>query len=488
MKTKKTILIAGIAGIAGVSVSVNSQEKPNVLFFLVDDLGWKDISANGSALYETPSIDEVLNESVYFSNAYAAYPRCVPSRYAMMTGKHPARDGQIDGNKIQDAETTMGEAFRTNGYGTFFAGKWHLGKTEKDWPHYHGFDVNKGGCDAGAPGSYFFPYGNEKFNSTSLFGLEEGKEGEYLTDRLTDEAIAYIRANKDRPFFAYVSHYAVHTPFQAKEDRIKYYEQKIAGLKFEGEAYKYGPDGRWKQWQDNPVYAAMVESMDQSFGKIVKTLKELGLYDKTIIVFTSDHGGLSNTGQVNNRELATTNLPLRAGKGHIYEGGIKVPVFVRWPGVADKKGTTDLVIDGMDYFPSLLEMCGLPLLPEDHIDGVSFAPVLKGEEIRNNRVFCWYQTAARPGSTGDHNSAVIRKGYFKLHHFLDDNRIELYNLNKDPYETTNIADKNPEKVKELLNLFDEWKKEANVSTPKIKGGAGDKDGNQPKRKKAEVDE
>ncbi len=465
MKTNHLLLSLGLTGAFSMG---HAQEKPNVLFFLVDDLGWNDISANGSALYETPHIDEVLGESVYFSNAYAAYPRCVPSRYAMITGRHPARDSQTDGINLGLEQTTLAEALKAQGYQTFFAGKWHLGKSEEYWPHHQGFDVNKGGCDAGSPGSYFFPYGDTKFADTSLYGLEEGKVGEYITDRLTDETIRYIKEHKDGPFLAYLAHYAVHTPLQAKPERVAYYEEKVKGLHFEGEPYVFGPDGRAKMWQDNAVYAAMVESMDESFGKIVATLRELGIYDNTIIIFTSDHGGLSNSGLTNKRELATTNKPLRAGKGHIYEGGIKVPMFVRWPGIADHHAVTDVVIDGMDYYPSILEMCGLPLLPEQHTDGVSFVPALKGETINEDRNFYWHQTAARPESTGDYPSSVIRKGNYKLHNFLEDNRLELYNLADDPYEQHNLAEEEPERAKSMLQELNQWKKEAHVSRLKKK--------------------
>ncbi len=465
MKKRNLILSLGFAGIASMSMA---QQKPNVLFFLVDDLGWNDISINGSELYETPNIDKVANESVYFSNAYTVYPRCVPSRYAMITGRHPARDGQTDGNKIKHEETTLAEAMKSHGYGTFFTGKWHLGKTDEFWPHNHGFDVNMGGCDAGSPGSYFYPFGSERFINGSLYGLEEGESGDYITDRLTEETLKYIRENHEKPFLAYVAHYAVHTPFQAKKERVTYYEEKIKKLEFQGDEYAFGPDGRAKLRQDNAVYAAMVESMDDSFGAIIAELKKLGIYDNTIIIFTSDHGGLSNSGLENKRGLATTNLPLRAGKGHMYEGGIKVPMFVRWPGVADEKATTDVMITGMDYFPTILEMCGLPLLPNEHIDGLSFVRALKGEDMNKHRIFTWHQTSARPTSTGDHNSTVIRKGNFKLHYFLDDQKIELYDLSKDPYEENNIAEDKKQIVKKLMKSMNEWKVEAKVSSPKKK--------------------
>lgn len=466
-----------------ISVAGFSQQKqPNVLFFLVDDLGWNDIGTNGSKLYETPAIDALANEAVYFSNAYAAYPRCVPSRYAMVSGRHPARNGQKDGVTLPLEIVTIAEALKPAGYKTFYAGKWHLGHSEEFWPHNQGFDINKGGCDSGAPASYFFPYhdSEQSKNNKPYFGLETGKPGEYITDRLTDETIRFIEENNPaktgKPFLAYLAHYAVHAPLQAKPDRIKYYNEKIKKLSFEGEPYIFGTDGRTKMWQDNAVYASMVESMDESLGKVIAKLKELGLYENTIIIFTSDNGGLSNSGKNNSRELATTNKPLRAGKGHIYEGGIKEPVFVRWPGIADKKAVTDIPITGMDYYPSILEMCGLPGQPQNHIDGVSFAPALKGEKMDENRPLFWHQVAARPDQTGDHNSSVIRVGNLKLHHFLDDNRIELYDLKADPFEAKNIAEVNKAKATELKSRLDSWKKEVGAAPVKEKA-TGTKDRN-----------
>ena len=458
------------------SLLLAAQERPNVVFFLVDDLGWNDISFNGSRLYETPNIDALADEAMYFSNAYAAYPRCVPSRFAMISGQHPAREGKKDGAILHLETVTMAEALKANGYGTFFTGKWHLGHDESEFPHHQGFDVNKGGCAAGAPASYFYPYhdSNKSKNNIPYYGLEEGEPGEYITDRLTDETIKYIVENDPhktgKPFLVYLSHYAVHTPLQAKPERIKYYEEKVKQLSFEGEPYVFGPDGRAKMWQDDAVYAAMVESMDESLGRVIDKLKELDLYDNTVIIFTSDHGGLSNSGLKNKRRLATTNKPLRAGKGHIYEGGIKVPVFVRWPGVCDQKSSTTSIITGMDYYPSILEMCGVPLRPENHKDGESFVSALKGNTINEERPFFWHETASRPTQTGDHASSVIRIGNMKLHHFLEDDRLELYNLETDPYEQYNLAKDMPELAVDLDQQLKSWKDEVGASKFKKKPG------------------
>lgn len=458
-----------------LSIGANGQKTPpNVVFFLVDDLGWKDNSFNGSKLYETPNIDKLANEAMYFRNAYAAYPRCVPSRFAMISGQHPAREGRKDGAALPLSTVTLAEALKAHGYGTFFAGKWHLGHEESEFPHHQGFDVNKGGCAAGAPGSYFFPYQDTRKskNNVPYYGLEEGKEGEYITDRLTDEAVNYIKKNNPnktgKPFLVYLSHYAVHTPLEAKADRVEYYEAKVKKLAFEGEPFVFGPDGKAKMWQDNAVYAAMVESMDESLGKIIAELKSLGIYNNTIIIFTSDHGGLSNTGLNNKRDLATTNKPLRAGKGHIYEGGIKVPVFVRWPGVVDKKSKTESIITGMDYYPSILEMCGFPLQPQDHMDGKSFVEALKGKSVNESRPFYWHETASRPDQTGDHACSAIRIGNYKLMHFLEDDKIELYDLLTDPYEQNNIANKNQELVTKMDQHLSNWKNEVGASEYKEK--------------------
>jgi len=392
----------------------------------------------------------------------------------MISGQHPARGGKKDGGATPLEIVTLAEAMKANGYATFFAGKWHLGHEEETWPHNQGFDVNKGGCDSGAPASYFFPYHDETKtkNNVPYYGLEEGEEGEYITDRLTDETIKYIEENNPGktglPFLAYVAHYAVHTPLQAKADRVKYYKEKVKKLSFEGQPYVFGPDGRAKMWQDNAIYAAMVESMDESLGRIVQKLKDIGIYDNTIIVFTSDHGGLSNSGIKSKRELATTNKPLRAGKGHNYEGGLKVPVFVRWPGVVDKKSKNNSIITGMDYYPTILEMCGLPLQSNNHIDGESFVAALKGNEINKKRPFYWHQTTSRPTSTGDQNSSVVRVGKYKLHSFLDDDRLELYDLKNDPYEQKNIAADNAELVAKLHKKLNRWKKELGASSVKMK--------------------
>lgn len=299
----------------------------NVVLFVVDDFGAHDFGFSGSAVYETPHIDQFVSEGVWFSQAYAAYPRCVPSRYGLMTGVHPSRaesEGEQLGNMSPD-RVTIAEALQEQGYATFFAGKWHLGKGPKNWPEGQGYDVNVAGGSAGAPGSYFAPY----LPNGKLVGPENltAPDGEYLTDRLTSKTVEYMQKSSrgDRPFFVTLSHYAVHTPIQGKPEKTARFQAKINQHEFAGSEYETGPDGRNLRHHSNAEYAGMVESVDESLGRIIDTLKELDIYDDTVILFTSDHGGLSNSGPASKRELATSNAPLRAGKGHMYEGGSACP-------------------------------------------------------------------------------------------------------------------------------------------------------------------
>ena len=341
------------------------EDKPlNVLFFLVDDMGWMDSSVYGSTFYETPHIDRLAEQGVRFQQAYTTHPRCVPARYSLLTGKFPARAG-IPGRSynMDPSEVTIAEAMKEGGYATYFTGKWHLQKTEDQAPENQGFDINIAGGHAGAPPSYFYPYEKAKKaghkTKGGIHGLEGGQEGEYLTDRLTDETIRFFEQhqaeNSDQPFFAYVSHYAVHTPLEAKPELIQKYRKKLRGMSFDGPEF-IEKDGTTKMHQDHAVYAAMVQSMDESLGRLMDSLDQLGILDETLILMTSDHGGLSNRGVNNKRPLATSNLPFRAGKGHCYEGGIRVPLIVKWPGVTSAGTMSDRVIAGTDHYPTLLEI------------------------------------------------------------------------------------------------------------------------------------
>jgi len=463
-------LFSNLFLIAGEKSPGVSLSNPNVILVVADDLGYYDLSVTGSQLYETPNIDQLAKSGMQFTNAYVSHPRCIPSRYSIQTGKYPARV-QIPGGteQMRLSEITIGEAFKEAGYSTFFAGKWHLGKDESLWPHHQGYDINKGGCKSGSPGSYFFPYHNVKREQTNepYYGIEDGVKGEYITDRLTNETVCFIKDHKNKPFFAVLCHYAVHTPFQAKQDKIDKYRKKLATLNFTGPAYTQ-KDGVTKMFQDNAVYAAMVESLDESIGKLIRTLKEENLYSNTIIVFTSDHGGLSNRGTNSKRGLATSNLPLRAGKGHIYEGGIKVPFFISWPNLIGSETKSNQLTINTDIFPTLLELAGIPLRPQNHLDGMSMVPAIKGNESVE-RTFFWHSPVSRAPFTGDENCSAIRIGNYKYLNFYDLQKAEMYNLETDPYETKNIVNIEPDKAEILRKELEIWKQNVNAIHKKKDG-------------------
>ena len=470
MKTiaSRTVGMAAALWIIAACAAAGGGPRPNIIFFLVDDLGWRDLACTGSTFYETPHIDALAAEGLRFTRAYAAHPRCVPSRYAIMTGKFPARAG-VPGRSynLEPEEQTFAEALKAAGYATFFAGKWHLSKRTEQEPQNQGFDVNIAGGAAGAPGSYFFPYNASKTKGHTteapLRGLEEGKEGEYLNDRLTDETLSFLRRHHEEspgtPFLAVLSHYAVHTPLEAKEADIKVFERKLEKMEMAGPAFA-DKDGTTKLRQDDPVYAAMIRNTDESLGRLIKLLDELGLAEDTVVLLTSDHGGLSNRGRNSQRRLATSNLPLRAGKGHLYEGGIRVPLIVRWPGRIKPGTESHEVVNGTDHFPTLLELAGLE--PVEGLDGVSYLAACSGGGLSRKGPLFWHSPKGRPNSTGDHNSSAILRGPLKLIDFYDDGRQELYDVASDPGELKDLAAERPEASAELLAELTQWLKSINA--------------------------
>ncbi len=451
--------------------------KPNLLFILVDDFGWRDLNCYGSTLYETPRMDQLAASGARFTQAYASYPRCVPSRFAMMTGKAPARfQGNGDGLHIQPGrDRTVGQAFQAAGYATFYCGKWHLGENESG-PGKNGFT---GTFAAGAPGatrSHFAPYntsrraggggGEEK---SPVPDVDNAPEGEYLTDRLTDETARWIRAHKDKPFFAVLAHYAVHTPLEGKEAFIARYREKLKSQPMPAQVWEPESAGENLLVQNNPTYAAMIQSADESVGKLLDLLDELNLVTNTIVVLTSDHGGLSARG--NSRPIATSNRPLRAGKGHLYEGGLRVPLIVRWPGGVKAGTVLDQQVIGTDLFPSFLEMAGLPPQPKDHVDGISWGAALRGAQSSATRELFWHNPAPRPASTADWFSSATREGNLKLLEFPETNRVELYDLSTDLGEANNLAAQCREDTKRLLDSLHRWQKEVGAVGPKVRGTA-----------------
>lgn len=453
------------------------SKKPNILFFLVDDLGWYDVGYQGSKFYETPYIDSLSSKGMKFKNAYSAHPRCVPSRYGIMTGKYPARTKSPGpGSQLNESEYTIAEALRDNGYSTMIAGKWHLSRGENgSSPEEQGFEKNYGGGDSGVPKSYFYPYniqkrgrGNE--NAPDLTKLPEVEEGYHLTDQLTDLTLGWLDENyknkKNRkPFFIYLSHYEVHTPFEGKsliEEKYKIKKENLYKDENTQGPFQYeSTTGETKLRQDNHIYAAMIENLDTNFGRVIKYLKENNLYKNTIIVFTSDHGGLSNRG--NNRPLATSNLPLRAGKGHNYEGGIKVPLFVVWENKI-VSGWSNTLVTGTDHFPTLLELIGEDTMGEKHLDGLSFKNSLTGEfQDNSKRPIFWHSPRPRPKSTGDLANTAIRLGDFKLLDFYREGRVELYNLKEDMTESKNLSETMHNKKEELLDLVRKWRESVDAT-------------------------
>lgn len=479
-----SLAIPGCArGGARVKAASEAGRKPNFVFFLVDDLGWTDLGCFGSKFYETPNVDRLCASGMKFTNAYAACPVCSPTRASIMTGKYPQRVGITDyinpsgGNqpkswgrktrllpaaysdRLAHGEVTIAEALKEAGYATFFAGKWHLGP-EGFWPEDQGFDVNKGGCEQGGPyggKQYFSPYGNPR--------LSDGPEGEHLPDRLARETAAFIEANKDRPFFAYFSFYSVHIPLMSRADLQEKYEAKAKTVQASGPAWGQEGDRKVRLVQNHAVYAGMVEAMDQAVGKVLGALERLGLANNTVVIFTSDNGGLSTS-----EGHPTSNLPLRAGKGWLYEGGIREPMIIRWPGVVKAGSRCSEPVTSTDFYPTMLDMAGLPLRPKQHIDGVSLTPLLKGgKSLRRGAIFWHYP---HYGNQGGSPGGAVRAGDYKLIEFYEDSHAELYNLKEDVGEKNNLADRMSEKKAELLRMLRAWRNDVGAQMPTPNPGYG----------------
>ena len=435
---------------------ISAEPKTNVVFFLIDDLGWRDLGCYGSDYYQTPNIDRLAKEGVRFTDAYSACTVCSPTRAAIMTGKYPARllltqwlpSGRWSrtGHKMKEGryisnlpleEVTIAEVLRGHGYKTAFMGKWHLGTETYYYPEHQGFDVNVAGRDYGAPGSYFFPFtGKWKIPSTGQTLHKNqplsGKKGDYLADRLAEEAESFIRNNSDNPFFLMLSHYAVHTPLQGKPGKVLNYE-KIPENKRQGK----------------PAYAAMVESVDESVGRVTRVLRELGLEKSTLVIFTSDNGGFAG---------ATSNAPLRANKGSNYEGGIRVPAIVKWPKAGRRGVLSNVPIISMDFFPTILAATGHALCPYQHIDGVDLTPVLKKSGGLNRDAIYWHYPHYNRHPQ-NFPAGVVRAGNWKLLQEFETGKLSLYDLADDIGETRDLASRYPEKVKSLLTKLKSWQKD-----------------------------
>lgn len=453
---------------------VAAAGKPNVVFILADDFGQRDLGCYGSTFYETPNLDRIAREGARFTDAYAACPVCSPTRASLMTGLWPQRTGITDfiapggGNgpekwnrntillpapnneRLSLDSPTLAKAMKSAGYATFFAGKWHLGP-EGFWPENQGFDINMGGTERGAPsgtGRYFSPYGNPR--------LPDGPPGEHLPDRLATETTKFIEANKEKPFFAYLSFYSVHTPLMARADLQKKYEEKRARL---GLPEKWGREHTRdvRLVQNHAIYAAMIEAMDQAIGKVLAKLDEIGQRDNTLVIFTSDNGGLSTS-----EGWPTSNLPLRGGKGWMYEGGIREPFLVRWPAVVKPNRVIHTPVSSPDIFPTLLEVAGSSPLPGQKLDGVSLLPVFRGESLPERALFWHYP---HYGNQGGAPGAAIRRGDWKLIEWFEDRRVELFNVVADVGETTDLAQRETARADALRSELHRWQKEVGAIFP-----------------------
>lgn len=445
------------------ATSFGAEQSPNVVVFLVDDLGYMDIGANNpNAFYETPNIDRLAASGMRFTDGYAANPVCSPTRYSLMTGKYPTRvqatnffSGRRSGkfepaplnNKMPLDEVTIADALKSKGYSTFFAGKWHLGPSEEFFPQHRGFDVNIGGHTAGGPYSgkkYFGPFKNPQMQV-------ESPEGDHLPDRLARETASFIDANKDKSFFAYLAFYSVHTPLIGRPDLVDKYKEKaasIVGEEFadEEQVFDNNKERRVRILQKHAVYAAMVEAMDEAVGKVLKQLEDSGVSDNTIVVFTSDNGGLSTS-----EGSPTSNLPLRGGKGWVYEGGIREPWIVRYPGVTKPATVSSQPICSIDLFPTVAAATGMEI--EHLVDGVDITAALKEESLPSRALYWHYPHYSNQGGLP---GGAIRVGDYKLFERYEDGRVHLYNLRDDIGEANDLAQEMPERVASMRHQLHGW--------------------------------
>ncbi|MEN6363256.1 MAG: sulfatase [Bacteroidales bacterium] len=508
--------VIGIIPFAQTDGATNVR-KPNVVFILADDWGWMDAQCYGSSFYETPNIDRFAKEGVRFTNAYAACHVSSPTRGSILSGQYPARTHLSDWlpgrkdypfQKLKNAvsaqhlpygeNSTFPAVMQANGYKTALIGKWHLGEDSATCER-QGFDLHipSGWLKGWPANSYFSPY--------QMPGLKDGPEGEYLTDRLTDEALQFMDENKNKPFLLYLSHYAVHDPIQGRPDLVKKYQDKLAKMQrssgnpfiLEGnpddpsqltreeldkllnspeyKGFSVLPNNmvKIKQFQDNVQFAAMVESVDESVGRVLKKLKELGLEKNTIVIFYADNGGMSaanfgNPGRlisVNklDQSFSTSNLPLRGGKGWLYEGGIREPLIVKWPQQGKKGIVCNVPVTSVDFYPSILEMTGLKMSSVKHVlDGMSITPLLKADKkkqasLEKRAIFWHFPHYSNHGMQSP--GGAVRLGDYKLLDYLENNTVQLFNLAKDPGEQNDLSKKEPGKVKELKALLDKWRKD-----------------------------
>lgn len=450
--------------------SAREERKMNVILVLMDDLGQRDLACYGSSFYETPAVDQLAREGMLFTDAYAACPVCSPTRASLMTGRYPARIGLTDWlvgkrrGKMLPAEyldhmpleeTTIAECLREAGYTSASIGKWHLGP-EPYYPEHQGFDINIGGCHLGHPPSYFWPYGD----ASVRVPITPGQPDEYLTDRLTDEAIRFIRRNAGKPFFVYLSHYAVHNPQQSRDHWTRHFADKLRSMPEQpGPEFDDWRGRRVRCKQNQPVYAGMIASADEGLARIVDELKHQGIYDQTVLIFMSDNGGLSTA-----EGTPTSNRPLAGGKGWLHEGGIRVPLIIRWPGVTRPGSVCRVPVISNDLFPTILRMAGMGLRSDLHCDGADLTPLLRGGDGLERDVLYWhYPHYSNQGCTP---CGAIREGNLKLIEEYENGRCELYDLAADIGETRDLSDSRPQDVLRLRGRLANWRGTVGAKMPR----------------------
>lgn len=458
-----------------LTLNAAKSEKPNVLFILVDDLGWNDIACMGSKYYETPNIDRIAKNGVLFTNAYAACQVSSPSRASILTGQYTPRHGVTDwiGEKSGESwrsmsrcskllpadyvwnlpkeEITLAECLKANGYTTFIAGKWHLGE-KGSWPEDHGFEINIGGWSAGSPkGGYFSPYKNPK--------LKNGVDGENLSMRLAHETASFIKnqSKTNKPFFAYLSFYAVHGPIETTQSNWSYFRYKAQKMGIKDHGFEIDRTLPVRQTQDNPVYAGLIKQMDDAVGVVLNQIEKLGLDKNTMIIFTSDNGGVTS-----GDAFSTSLLPLRGGKGRQWEGGIREPLLIQLPDSQFKGTRCDTPVHGIDFYPTIIDYANVKKDAKQIIDGESIMPLLNGKSLPERSLFWHYP---HYGNQGGEPSSIIRRGDWKLIYYYEDERCELYNLAKDISESEPLNHLYPQKVKELKERLFKWLKEVNAKKP-----------------------
>jgi len=506
---KRLLLICSLLVVQAFYVL--GDRPPNIVFFLVDDLGWSDVGCYGSTFHETPHIDRLAKEGMRFDNAYSTCHVCSPSRASILTGKYPARTDLTEWlggrperayEKLHSAkklmslpaeEITLAETLKKHGYSTANYGKAHLRVN----PKTYGFDE----AITGWVRSYFHPF------SPQYAKTLPAKKGDYYTDKLTDAALDFIERNKDRPFFVHLEHFAVHDPIQGRKDLVAKYRKKLAAMpKPKGPEYilEPNPDGPpltaaelkalekddrlqlhqdkrvwWvKQVQDNVEFAGMLEATDQSLGRIRTKLEELGLAENTIVIFTADNGGMSASNQyrginhprqVLDSRFASSNLPLRGAKGWNYEGGIRVPLIVHWPGQTKANSLSHAMVTGTDFYPTLLEMINLPALPKQHVDGKSFVPALRGKPHDRGPIYWHFPHYSNHGYQSP--GGAIRLGNYKLLEYYENGNVQLFDLEKDLGEQNDLSKAQPETTKKLLKMLQDWRREVDAKMPQVKTAA-----------------